>query len=150
MKDRIHRLEGMTLAIAEQKSPTNFGRRYNWHGRPDRNLRTTVGRPICNFCNKVGHIEMKCRNKSLVHRIQKLETAAHVSMSVWDAADSNKNLCCIDYSDARQSKLHKCVTFKGKVANYQTDIVIDSGSGITVMSLELCNLINKYAFRNQP
>ena len=62
-----------------------------------------------------------------------------------DAADSDKNPSCIDYSDATQSKLYQCVTFKGKVANYQTEIVIDSGSGITVMSLELCNLINKYA-----
>ena len=37
MNDRIDRLEGMveklTLATAEQKRPTNFGRRYNWRGR---------------------------------------------------------------------------------------------------------------------
>ena len=32
-----------------------------------------------------------------------------------------------------------------KVANYETDIVIDSGSRITVMSLDSLSLINKYA-----
>ena len=42
-------------------------------------------------------------------------------------------------------KHYQCVTFNGKVGNYETDIVIDSGSGITIMSLELFNLINKFA-----
>lgn len=41
--------------------------------------------------------------------------------------------------------MYQCVTMSGKVANYETDIVIDSGSGITVMSLECFNLIKKYA-----
>ena len=36
----------------------------------------------------------------------------------------------------------QCVTMSGKVANYKTDIVVDSGSGITAMSLDLFNLIN--------
>ena len=33
-------------------------------GRGGRNLRTTDGRPICNFCWKVGHIEISCEEKN--------------------------------------------------------------------------------------
>ena len=42
-------------------------------------------------------------------------------------------------------KHYQCVTFNAKVGNYETDIVIDSGSGITIMNLELFNLIHKCA-----
>ena len=66
--ERLNRLENMveklSLAMAESKKanePPNFGRQYNWH--EDRNLRTTDGRPICNFCKRVGHVEAKCRTK---------------------------------------------------------------------------------------
>lgn len=38
----------------------NRGRSY---GSTNRNLRTTDGRPICNFCMKVGHIERSCNEK---------------------------------------------------------------------------------------
>lgn len=39
------------------------GTHNNAQRRSDRNLRTTDGRPICNFCMKVGHIEFACREK---------------------------------------------------------------------------------------
>ena len=68
LQDRIHRLENavekLTTALTETKispGPPNYGRRYNWSS--DRNLRSTDGRPICNFCKKVGHYERECRSK---------------------------------------------------------------------------------------
>ena len=45
----------------------------------------------------------------------------------------------------RNSNLYQCVTFTAKISNYQTDVVVDSGSGITIISLELFDLINKYS-----
>ncbi len=42
----------------------------------------------------------------------------------------------------------QCVTFSGKVEQYETEIVVDSGSGITIISLDLFNVINK--FKNPP
>ena len=44
----------------------------------------------------------------------------------------------------RNSNLYQCVTFSAKISNCQTDVVVDSGSGITIISLELFNLIKKY------
>lgn len=91
-EDRTSRLEKSVEELAVQlsamatnlnhiTSPTNFNRgnrnqsnrgfrrgrdrgtRSNAKPRSDRNLRTTDGRPICNFCMKVGHIEFACREK---------------------------------------------------------------------------------------
>lgn len=91
-EDRTSRLEKSVEELAVQlsamatnlnhiTSPTNFNRgnrnqsnrgfrrgrdrgtRSNAQPRSDRNLRTTDGRPICNFCMKVGHIEFACREK---------------------------------------------------------------------------------------
>ena len=59
MNDRLDRLE----RVVEKLSITmDYGRRYNY--RDERNLRSTDGRPICNFCKKVGHIEIKCFMKN--------------------------------------------------------------------------------------
>ena len=41
--------------------------------------------------------------------------------------------------------VYQCVTFNAKVANYQTDIVVDPGSGILIMSSKLCELINRHS-----
>ena len=43
------------------------------------------------------------------------------------------------------NNLYQCLTFTGRVANYVTDIIIDSGSGISIISFDLFTLINKYA-----
>ena len=43
------------------------GTHNNAQRRSDMNLRTTNGRPICNFCMKVGHIEFACREKKTVN-----------------------------------------------------------------------------------
>ena len=39
------------------------GRGRGYRPRSDRNLRTTDGRPICNICQKVGHIAIRCNEK---------------------------------------------------------------------------------------
>ena len=38
----------------------------------------------------------------------------------------------------------QCLTFTGRVANYETEIIIDSGSGISIISFDLFTLINKH------
>ena len=43
------------------------------------------------------------------------------------------------------NNLYQCLTFTGRVANYVTDIIIDSGSGISIISFDLFTLVNKYA-----
>ena len=43
------------------------------------------------------------------------------------------------------NKLLQCVTFIGRLQNFETEIVIHSGSGIPLLSLELHNLTNKYS-----
>ncbi len=61
-----------------------------------------------------------------------------------DAAKSNiLNPHCLN-SEIINTPLQS-VTFTGCVGNFETEIVIDSGSGITIMSFDLFNLINKYA-----
>ena len=79
----------------------------------------------------------KCRTKC-----KKLDTAAHETSSLGcDAADSNiSNPQTL--SDNVFIKLLQCVTLTGLVENFETEFVIDSGAGITIMSLDL---INKYA-----
>ena len=37
------------------------------------------------------------------------------------------------------------LTFTGRVANYETEIMIDSGSGICIISFDLFTLINKHS-----
>ena len=72
LSDRMDRLESvvekLTTALAESNihtgpraGPPNFGRKYNWSS--SRNLRSTDGRPICNYCKRVGHVERECRSK---------------------------------------------------------------------------------------
>ena len=39
----------------------------------------------------------------------------------------------------------QCLTFTGRVAKYETEIIVDSGSGISIISFDLFSLINKYA-----
>lgn len=79
LNDRMDRLESLVeklaVAVAESKRPApekppNFGRKYNWNSS-DRNLRCTDGRPICNYCKKVGHVEPKCREKIAASQDQK-------------------------------------------------------------------------------
>ena len=62
-----------------------------------------------------------------------------------DAAETGKKNPQVLLNNVENNAMYQCVTISGKVANYETDIVVDSGSGITVMSLDLFNLINKYA-----
>ena len=79
-------------------------------------------------------------------KFKKLSNAAHeTSYMGCDAAKSkftNPQSVSNEYS---VNKLLQCVTFTGRVQNFETDIIIDSGSGITLLSLELYNLINKYS-----
>ena len=72
---------------------------------------------------------------------KKLEIAAHVSGYVAAEGKNPQTLL----NSISNSKAHQCVTFPAKVANYQTDIILDSGSGITVMRFDLFNMINKYS-----
>ena len=72
-----------------------------------------------------------------------------------DAADTNyKNPQAAEViHTVNKIDVYQCVTFNAKVANYQTDIVVDSGSGISIMSSELCELINRHSktpFEIQP
>ena len=64
-----------------------------------------------------------------------------------DAANTNyKNPQAAEVMHAvNKIDVYQCVTFNAKVANYQTDIVVDSGSGISIMSSELCELINRHS-----
>ena len=39
----------------------------------------------------------------------------------------------------------QCLTFTGRVAKYETEIIFDSGSGISIISFDLFSLINKHA-----
>ena len=72
MNERLDRLEGAIEKLALTLAETNvnkrsgnrnfgYGRKYNRYD--DRNLRTSDGRPICNFCKKVGHYESACQEK---------------------------------------------------------------------------------------
>ena len=72
MNERLDRLEGAIEKLALTLAETNvdkrsgnrnfgYGRKYNRYD--DRNLRTSDGRPICNFCKNVGHYESVCQEK---------------------------------------------------------------------------------------
>ena len=74
--------------------------------------------------------------------VKKLDTAAHNFNSMGcDAANNN----LLNPQNVIVNKPLQSVTFTGRVENYETEIVIDSGSGVTLMSLDLFNLINRYA-----
>ena len=68
LNERLDRLENavekLALSLAEKslsKRPVGgFGGRSRYEGR---NLRSSDGRPICNFCKRVGHIEARCQEK---------------------------------------------------------------------------------------
>ena len=80
-----------------------------------------------------------------IKEAKKLTNAAHVSSLGCDAAkgkSKNPQLTQL-FSNEDNATIYQCATFNAKIANYQTDIVIDSGSGITVLSSELFNLINR-------
>ena len=78
-------------------------------------------------------------------QFKKLDIAAHETSSLGcDAANSN-TLNPQSLSDSVFIKPLQCVNFTGLVENFETEIVIDSGAGITIMSLDLYNLVNKYA-----
>ncbi len=67
INDRLDRLEGvlekLAISMANMQAPRPEQRR-QWRGENrDRNLRCSDGRPICNFCKRVGHVEAKCRDK---------------------------------------------------------------------------------------
>ena len=73
--------------------------------------------------------------------VKKLDTAAHDESNLGcDAASVNVENPHNVFSEPIYS-----VTFTGRVENYVTEIVVDSGSGITLISLDLFNLINKHA-----
>lgn len=60
-------VEGLSKKVDVQNQ-TRQNRRGGFQGRSTgrgrgRNLRTTDGQPICNYCNRVGHIEPKCYQK---------------------------------------------------------------------------------------
>jgi len=73
--------------------------------------------------------------------VKKLDTAAHNESNLGcDAANVNVENPHNVFSEPIYS-----VTFTGRVENYVTEIVVDSGSGISLISLDLFNLINKHA-----
>ena len=85
--------------------------------------------------------------KVIVPEAKKLEKAAHVSSLGCDAAKSNyKNPQAVEVMHTiNQIDVYQCVTFNANVANYQTDIVTDSGSGVSIMSSELYEIINRHS-----
>ena len=73
--------------------------------------------------------------------VKKLDTAAHDESNLGcDAANVNVENPHNVFSEPIYS-----VTFTGRVENYVTEIVVDSGSGISLISLDLFNSINKHA-----
>ena len=67
--DRLDHLEGVVEKLALSLAEANMKqvhRRYRYDrkvNRNERNLRCSDGRPICNFCKKVGHVENRCNEK---------------------------------------------------------------------------------------
>ncbi len=64
-QDRLERLENVVekLALTMADLQISGAARRNFGAPRDRNLRCTDGRPICNFCKKLGHTEAQCRTK---------------------------------------------------------------------------------------
>ena len=58
VNERLDRLEAAIEKLALTFAKGNNAQDNNV--RSSRNLRATDGRPICNFCKRVGHIEAKC------------------------------------------------------------------------------------------
>ena len=84
---------------------------------------------------------MFCQAQERRQVVKKLDTAAH----------DESNLGC-DAANVNVENLHNVisepiysVTFTGRGENYVTEIAIDSGSGKTLISFDLFNLINKHA-----
>jgi len=80
--------------------------------------------------------------KASDHRaFKKLMYAPHKYSSGYEVAQETKPhiLNKVDRSPKQ------CLTFTGRVANYDTEILIDLGSGISIISFDLFTLINKYA-----
>ena len=66
INDRLDRLEAIIEKLAVSVAENNASKTsYKSFGRPsNRNLRASDGRPICNFCKRVGHVEAKCHDKN--------------------------------------------------------------------------------------
>eukprot|EP00794_Sanderia_malayensis_P013535 gene13535-biopygen10802 len=65
--DRLARLESVVekLAISVASLQVPRPERRQWRSEnQSRNLRCSDGRPICNFCQRVGHIESRCHQKN--------------------------------------------------------------------------------------
>ena len=65
VNERLERLETAIekLAVSMEKSQPPRPRYRGGSSNISRNLRCTDGRPICNFCRKVGHVEARCQEK---------------------------------------------------------------------------------------
>ena len=65
VNERLERLEAAVekLAVSMEKSQPPRHRHWGDSNNTSRNLRCTDGRPICNFCQKVGHVEARCQEK---------------------------------------------------------------------------------------
>jgi len=61
VNERLDRLEAAIEKLALTFAQNNNARDNTV--RSSRNLRATDGRPICNFCKRVGHVEAKCFTK---------------------------------------------------------------------------------------
>ena len=73
IKDLTGQVQALAMKVDNMSTkghvPHTRGRPFRGRGRGQfqhnvgRNLRTTDGQPFCNYCKKVGHIEMGCREK---------------------------------------------------------------------------------------
>ena len=72
---------------------------------------------------------------------QKLSYVPHKYSLGYDVAqETNPQIFNTVYRHFQQ-----CLTFTGRVANYETDMIIDPGSGIFIINFDLFTLIHKYA-----
>ena len=79
-------------------------------------------------------------------KFKKLSNAAHDLSSLGFDADNSKFLNPLPSSDNQlYNEPLQCVTFIGRIENFETEIIIDSGSGVSIIGLELFTLINKHA-----
>ena len=79
-------------------------------------------------------------------KFKKLSNAAHDLSSLGCDADNSKFLNPLSSSDNQlYNEPLQCVTFIGRIENFETEIIIDSGSGVSIIGLELFTLINKHA-----
>ena len=73
MNERLERLVAAVekLAVSMEKSQPPRQRYRGNNSNTSRNLRCTDGRPICNFCQRVGHVEARCQEKRQVREPSK-------------------------------------------------------------------------------